>query len=78
MVNVVMGRTGVARPDAEQRVDGWIKSYQDARARFDQQKLRRKLRRVRWLTLRLVFRRKPHWAPLRRWCWALSPLPSVA
>ena len=39
VVNVVMARTGVSRPEAEQRTDAWIKQYQDARARFEQQKI---------------------------------------
>lgn len=37
IVNVMMSRTGASRPEAEQRVDGWIKSYQDTRAKIDQQ-----------------------------------------
>ncbi len=38
VVNVVMARTGVSRPEAEQRTDAWIKQYQDARAQFEQKK----------------------------------------
>ncbi len=37
VINVMMARTGATRPEAEQRVDGWIKSYQDTRAKIDQQ-----------------------------------------
>ena len=38
VVNVVMARTGLSKPDAEARVDGWIKTYQDTRVKFEQQK----------------------------------------
>ncbi len=38
VVNVVAARTGLSRPEAEQRTDAWIKQYQDARAKFDTQK----------------------------------------
>lgn len=38
-VNVVMSRAGVDRGEAEQRVDGWIKSYQELRAKWAQQKV---------------------------------------
>lgn len=38
VVNVVMAKTGVSRPEAEQRADAWIKQYQDARAQLEQQK----------------------------------------
>ena len=38
MVNVVMARTGASRTDAEARVDGWIGSYQQTRAKFEEQK----------------------------------------
>ncbi len=38
VVNVVMARTGVSRPEAEQRTDAWIKQYQDARAQLEQAK----------------------------------------
>ena len=38
VVNVVMARTGVSRPEAEQRVDAWSKQYQDARVQFEQKK----------------------------------------
>ena len=37
-VNVVMARSGLTKPEAEARVDGWIKTYQQARAKFDEQK----------------------------------------
>ena len=37
-VNVVIARSGLTKPEAEARVDGWIKSYQQARAKFDEQK----------------------------------------
>ena len=37
-VNVVMKRTGKSRPDAEQTVDNWISTYQQAGAKFDQTK----------------------------------------
>lgn len=36
LVNVVQARTGVSRPEAEQRVDGWINTYQQARAKASQ------------------------------------------
>ena len=38
VVNVVMARAGVDRAEAELRVDGWIKNYQQARAKFEEQK----------------------------------------
>ena len=38
VVNVVMARANVDRAEAEARVDGWIKNYQQARAKFDEQK----------------------------------------
>lgn len=38
VVNVVMARAGVDRAEAESRVDGWIKNYQQARAKFEEQK----------------------------------------
>ena len=38
VVNVVMARSGLTKPEAEARVDGWIKSYQEARAKFQEQK----------------------------------------
>lgn len=38
MINVVMTRSGLTQPEAEARVDGWIKTYQDARVKFEQQK----------------------------------------
>ena len=38
VINVVMAKTGVSRPEAEQRTDAWIKQYQDARAQFEQKK----------------------------------------
>ena len=37
-VNVVMARSGLTKPEAEARVDGWIKTYQQARVKFDEQK----------------------------------------
>lgn len=39
IVNVVMAKTGVSRPEAEQRTDAWIKQYQDARAKYEQTKV---------------------------------------
>ena len=38
LVNVVMARSNVSRTEAEQRVDGWVKSYEKARAEFAQKK----------------------------------------
>lgn len=38
VVNVVMARSGLTKPEAEARVDGWIKTYQDARVKFAEQK----------------------------------------
>jgi hypothetical protein len=37
-VNVVMKRTGKSRAEAEQTVDGWIKTYQQARVKVEQTK----------------------------------------
>lgn len=37
-VNVVMKRTGKSRAEAEQTVDSWIKTYQQASAKFEQAK----------------------------------------
>ncbi|WP_046115949.1 hypothetical protein [Aquincola tertiaricarbonis] len=37
-VNVVMSRAGLDRREAEQRVDGWITSYQQLRVKWEQQK----------------------------------------
>ncbi len=37
-VNVVMKRTGKSRPEAEQTVDNWIKTYQQTRVKVDQTK----------------------------------------
>ncbi len=37
-VNVVMKRTGKSRAEAERTVDGWTKTYQQARVKFDQTK----------------------------------------
>lgn len=37
-VNVVMKRTGKSRAEAERTVDGWTKTYQQARMKFDQTK----------------------------------------
>ncbi|MFD2935071.1 hypothetical protein [Spirosoma flavum] len=37
-VNVVMKQTGKSRAEAEQTVDGWIKTYQQASAKFEQAK----------------------------------------
>lgn len=36
LVNVVMARANISQPEAEQRVDGWINTYQKARAKMDQ------------------------------------------
>lgn len=36
LVNVVQARTGISQPEAEQRVDGWIKTYQQARAKANE------------------------------------------
>jgi len=38
LVNVVMARANVSRPEAEQRVDGWVQSYEKASAAFEQKK----------------------------------------
>ena len=38
VVNVVMSRSGVTKPEAEARVDGLIKTYQTTRAKFEEQK----------------------------------------
>lgn len=38
VVNVVMARTGLSKPEAEARVDGWIKTYQETRVKYEQQK----------------------------------------
>ena len=38
LVNVVVARTGVTRPEAEQRVSSWVSSYEKARAAFEQKK----------------------------------------
>ncbi len=38
LVNVVMARANVSRSEAEQRVDGWVQSYEKASAEFQQQK----------------------------------------
>ncbi|WP_156373090.1 hypothetical protein [Pseudorhodoferax sp. Leaf267] len=38
VVNIVMARSGATRPEAEARVDGWIKTYQDARVKYQEQK----------------------------------------
>ena len=38
LVNVVMARAEVSRPEAEQRVDGWVQSYENASAAFEQRK----------------------------------------
>lgn len=37
-VSVVMRRTGKSRADAEQTVDNWVKTYQQARVKFEQTK----------------------------------------
>ena len=37
-MNVVMKRTGKSRAEAEQTVDGWIKTYQQASVKFEQAK----------------------------------------
>ena len=39
VINVVMAKTGVSRPEAEQRTDAWITQYQDARAQYEQKKV---------------------------------------
>ena len=39
VVNVVMAQSGLTKAEAETRVDGWIKTYQDARVKFEQQKV---------------------------------------
>jgi hypothetical protein len=38
MVEIVAARTGLPRADAEQRVDAWVRQYQDTRSRLNQQK----------------------------------------
>jgi hypothetical protein len=38
VINVVMAKAGVSRPEAEQRTDAWIKQYQDVRAQYEQKK----------------------------------------
>lgn len=38
LVNVVMARSNVSREEAQKRVDGWIASYQQAQAKFAEQK----------------------------------------
>lgn len=38
LVSVVMARADVSRPEAEQRVDGWVQSYEKATAAFEQKK----------------------------------------
>lgn len=38
LVNVVMARANVSRPEAEQRVEAWVQSYERASAAFEQQK----------------------------------------
>lgn len=38
LVNVVMAQANVSQAEAETRVDGWIKSYQEARVAFEQKK----------------------------------------
>jgi len=38
LVNVVMARTGVSQPEAEQRVDTWITQYQQTKAKLAQAK----------------------------------------
>lgn len=37
LVNVVMARANVSRPEAEQRVNGWVQSHERASAAFEQQ-----------------------------------------
>ena len=39
VVNVVAAQSGLSKQEAEARVDGWIKTYQDARAKFEEQKV---------------------------------------
>ena len=38
MVDTVAARTGLPRAEAEQRVDAWVRQYQDTRGRLNQQK----------------------------------------
>ena len=38
LVNVVMARSGLSKPEAETRVDGWIQTYQQGRAKLQDQK----------------------------------------
>lgn len=38
LVSVVMARANISRTDAEQRVDGWVESYEKAAAKLEQQK----------------------------------------
>ena len=38
IANIVAARTGLSKPEAEQRTDAWIRQYQQARAQFEQKK----------------------------------------
>ncbi len=38
LINVVMARASVSRPEAEQRVEAWVQSYDKARAAFEQRR----------------------------------------
>ena len=38
LVNVVMARTGLSRPEAEARVNNWVQGYEKARATYQQKK----------------------------------------
>ena len=38
LVNVVVARTGLTRPEAEERVNKWTQGYEEARAKFQQKK----------------------------------------
>ena len=42
LVNVVAARSNLSKPEAEQRVDAWIKQYQEARAKFEEAKAQAK------------------------------------
>lgn len=38
LINVVVARTGLSRPEAEARVDNWAQGYEKARAEYEQKK----------------------------------------
>lgn len=40
LVNVVMARSNLTRPEAEKRVDNWINTYQQAQVKFAEQKVK--------------------------------------